>query len=255
MRWKGKNMITDHQLDKTVPIPLYYQLKNIIQSEIDAGNYQPDEAIPTEEELIELFHVSRTTVRQAIASLVQDGKLYRIKSKGTFVAPSKINQDFIVRLESFSDQMAKQHKKTHTEVLAMKVVSAPQNVSAALKLADGAKVILLHRKRYADNAPIVVVQTYLPFEYCSFLMEHDFATESLYRVLESRGPEYKIHYVTRVIEAVRAGTQIAKYLEVKPQDPMLFFTSTGYTEKNVPVEYSLAHYRADCNKFEITVKA
>ena len=43
-------MITDYKLDKSVPIPLYYQLKTIIQTEIDKGSYQPDDIIPTEED-------------------------------------------------------------------------------------------------------------------------------------------------------------------------------------------------------------
>lgn len=248
-------MISDHTLDKAVPIPLYYQLKTIIEAEISNGNYAPDDAIPTEEELINLFQISRTTVRQAISELVRDGRLYRIKSKGTFVAHNKINQDFIVRLEPFNDQIIKQNKVPKTELLNLQTVAPPPQVADALKLAPGEAVILLHRKRFADNNPIVVVQTYVPYNKCSFILSHNFSSESLYKILEQYNPQYKIHYVNRVIEAIKASSQNARYLEIKPGDPVLFFTSVGYTKDNIPLEYSLAYYRGDCNKFEFTVMA
>ena len=67
--------------DKSVPIPLYFQLKEIIIGEIKNGNYEKDAIIPTEKEFIEHYQISRTTVRQAITELVQEGWLYRVKSK------------------------------------------------------------------------------------------------------------------------------------------------------------------------------
>lgn len=248
-------MISDHKLDKSVPIPLYYQLKTIIQEEIDAGNYSPDDMIPTEEELINMFGISRTTVRQAISDLVQEGKLYRIKSKGTFVSHSKINQDFIVRLEPFNDQIKHQNKAPKTEVIAMEVITAPPQVISALHLDAGEKAIYLHRKRFADSCPIVVVQTYLPYNRCSFVLNHNFTVESLYNTLEKQDPSYKIRYVKRMIEAAKASAANAKLLEIKSGDPVLVFTSTGYNQADIPLEYSTAYYRADCNKFEITVMA
>lgn len=248
-------MIEDHIIDKNIPIPLYYQLKMIIYSEIEKGNYAPGALIPTEEELIAHFGISRTTVRQAITELVQDGRLYRVKSKGTFVAQNKINQDFIVRLESFNDQIRKSGRIPSTEVLDFKLGVAPFNVSEALKLGPNDPIIFLQRRRFADGAPILSLKTYLPTNRCSFVMGHDFATESLYKVLEDHDPACKVHYVRRIVEAIRAPQAIAKYLHIKTGDPVLFFTSTGYTADDIPIEYSRAYYRADCNKFEITVMA
>lgn len=248
-------MITDYKLDKSVPIPLYYQLKTIIQTEIDKGSYQPDDIIPTEEELIHIFGVSRTTVRQAISELVQEGQLYRIKSKGTFVAHKKINQDFIIRLEPFNDQIRKQNKTPKTQVLALDIVIPPIQAAQALGLGPNDKAIFLSRQRFSDDCPLVIVQTYLPYSRCAFVMGHDFTAESLYNILENENPAYKIRYVKRVMEAAKVSSANAKLLEIKTGDPVLFFTSTGYTQDDIPLEYSMAYYRADCNKFEITVMA
>ena len=92
-------MLLEKKLDKTTPVPLYFQLKELIMAEIKNGTYPKDSAIPTEKELSDMFDISRTTVRQAIAEMVQEGWLYRVKSKGTFVSQPKINQDFIQKLE------------------------------------------------------------------------------------------------------------------------------------------------------------
>lgn len=245
-------MIEHHELDKSIPIPLYYQLKTIIDSEIQKGSYQPGDLIPTEEDLIASFDVSRTTVRQAITELVQEGKLYRIKGKGTFVAKSKLNQDFVMRLESYNDQMARLGKKPATEVLDLKYGVTPEDVAEALKIKEKSPIIFLQRKRFADDAPIVVLKTYLPVPLCSFVMNHDFTKESLYDVMEAQGPEYKVHHVVRVAEAIKASPTIAKQLEIKPNDPVLYFISTAYTEAGIPIEYSRAYYRGDSNRFEMT---
>ena len=105
------------RIDKSIPIPLYFQLKKLILSEIKEGNYRSGELIPTEKEISDAFQISRTTVRQAITELVQEGWLYRVKSKGTFVAQPKISQDYIRKIESFNNQIFRLGMTPSTEVL------------------------------------------------------------------------------------------------------------------------------------------
>jgi GntR family transcriptional regulator len=71
-------MLGEGKLNKAVPIPLYFQLKEAILNEMKNGTYRSDDLIPTEKELSDMFQISRTTVRQAITELVQEGWLYRI---------------------------------------------------------------------------------------------------------------------------------------------------------------------------------
>lgn len=74
------------KIDRTVPIPYYYQLERLLRAEIDGGRWAPNEAILSERQLCETYGVSRTTVRQAISRLVRDGMLYHVKGKGTYVS-------------------------------------------------------------------------------------------------------------------------------------------------------------------------
>lgn len=247
-------MLGEGQLNKAVPIPLYFQLKEAILGEMKNGNYKSDDLIPTEKELSEMFQISRTTVRQAITELVQEGWLYRIKSKGTFVSKPKINQSFIQALGSFNDQILRSGRTPQTELLDFKVITAPENVVEKLKLQPKDKVIYIHRKRSADSEPIVMVKTYLPYKRCDFVMEHDLAKESLYPILAGR-EETRIYKIKRIIEAVDTTSYDIKNLDVNRGKAIQQFISTGLNVFEEPIEYSIARYRGDRNSFEVIIAA
>ncbi|MDF2655801.1 MAG: GntR family transcriptional regulator [Bacillota bacterium] len=239
-------------IDKSVPIPLYFQLKQLILSEIQNGTYKSGDIIPTENEISDAFKISRTTVRQAVTELVQEGWLYRVKSKGTFVSLPKINQDFIKKLESFNDQILRSGMEPSTEVLEFKVIPATDDVAKHLEVKENESVIYLHRKRLADGEPIVTIKTYLPYSVCSFVMDHDLKQERLYGIL-SESPATTVFRVERIVEAVEATSEDATLLKIKKGKPIQYFASTGYNTFGKPIEYSLARYRGDRSTFEITV--
>ncbi len=245
-------MLNNGQLNKLVPIPLYFQLKELIMREIKSGNYKNGSMIPTEKELSEMFQISRTTVRQAIAELVQEGWVYRVKSKGTFVSKPKINQDFIQAIKSFSDQIISSGRVPRTEVLDFKVVTPSEEVVSALNLKPKQKAIYIHRLRYADDEPMVAVKTYLPYESCAFVLSHDLVNESLYSILSSN-ERVKIYKIRRLVEAVDATAYDMKYLNLKRGKAVQLFTSIGYNVFGDIIEYSLARYRGDRNSFEVVV--
>ena len=72
-------------IDRTVPIPYYYQLEGLLRSQIVTGRYQAGQRVPSEKQLCEQYGISRTTVRQAVGNLVAGGLLHHVKGKGTFV--------------------------------------------------------------------------------------------------------------------------------------------------------------------------
>lgn len=245
-------MLNSNQLNKSIPIPLYFQLKELIMQEIKTGNYKIGSMIPTEKELSEIFQISRTTVRQAIIELVQEGWMYRIKSKGTFVSKPKIKQDFIQTLNSFNEEITHSQRTPRTEVLDFKVIVPTEQAAIALKLLPKEKVIFIHRVRYADDEPIVTVKTYLPYEKCGFVMGHDLVNESLYPILSTH-EETHIYKIRRLVEATDANSYDLKYLNIKRGKAIQQFTSTGYNMFEEPIEYSLARYRGDRNSFEVLI--
>jgi GntR family transcriptional regulator len=244
-------MLLQRKLDKNIPVPLYYQLKELILTEIKNGSYKYSDLIPTENEISEVFEISRTTVRQAITELASEGWLYRIKSKGTYVSYPKLGQDFITKIEPFDDQIKRLGMLPSTEVLEFKIEIATEEVAKNLEIKEGDKVIYLVRRRSADAVPLVILETYLPYEKCSFLMDCDLARDSMYKALAKRGEEYKVIKVRRIVEVAEANAKDASYLNMKEGKPIQFFSSIGYNALIKPIEYSLARYRGDRSRFEV----
>jgi GntR family transcriptional regulator len=249
-------MLQTRSLDKNVPIPLYYQLKTIILEEIDVGAYPPGSMIPIENELIDIFQISRTTVRQAISELVQEGRLYRIKSKGTFVAKPKINFEFKDRMYSFnapnSEEIIRSGRTPSTEVMSLDVIKATDYLANILNIAPKSDVVCLYRRRCADDEPIVRVKTYLPYKTCGFMLEYDFTKNGLYDTLSTR-EETRICRMSRICEAIAAGPDDVETLFVKRGSPIHHFRTIGYNAKDEPTEYSEAFYRGDQNQFHIEI--
>lgn len=243
-------MLENKTLDKDVPIPLYFQLEKLILEEIENGTYPVGSMIPTEMELSQMFGISRTTVRQAISDLVRKEHLYRVKSKGTFVAHPKLVQGFIQSIQSFDDDVRSTGRTPSTELLDLKLVELEPEVARLMELPAGMKAIYLYRKRYADADPIVRVETFLPYELCSFILDHNFNQESLYQVLSTR-EETTVTHVTRICEARAADLEDAAVLGLKRGRPVHYFQTTGYNRSGRLIELSFAHYRGDQSRFRV----
>ena len=245
-------MLQDKELNKNTPIPLYFQLESLILEEIENGNYPAGSMIPTEKELSQMFNISRTTVRQAIMDLVQKERLYRTKSKGTFVAYPKTSQDFMRTILSYDDDVRNSGKTPSTEVLAFEVVTLPHEIAVEMGQQTGAKGILLYRKRMVDQEPLVRVKTYLPYDLCSFLLDYDFTKESLYNVMSKRRETHVVKLV-RTCEARSANSEDTEILGIKRGRPVQYFSSVGYNADGQIIEYSLARYRGDASKFRVVI--
>lgn len=236
-------------LDKNTPIPLYYQLKNIILSDIQDNCFSVGDSIPTENELVEFYHISRSTVRQAISELVQEGWLTRKASKGTFVTRPEQKSSYIRSFEPFYRQISRLGKTPRTELIDLNVITPEPEIAENLKLGPEQKVISMFRRRFADDIPMVTIQNYIPYDLCSFILSYDFKTHSLYELLMNN-PSTQIANTKTIVSAMNATTEDMKLLNVKASTPMLYFNNISTTAGGTIVDYAFAHYRGDLNKFE-----
>lgn len=231
-------------------IPLYYQLMQLFRQQIEEGEYQPGDSFPSENELCERFGVSRPTVRQALNELVREGLLHRVKGKGTFVSAPKIQQDFMQKLVSFTEEMEQKGLKGTTRVLSLQVVAASKSVAAHLSLAIEEPVFQLERLRFINDEPIVVVTTYLPQKYCPNLIQQDLNNLSLYKTLEAQYG-IRISRARRILEAIAATEEYAKLLEIEVGAPIQLSRTVAWDQYNRPIEFSIARYRGDRSQFTI----
>lgn len=231
-------------------IPLYYQLMQHLRRQIEEEKYKPGDPFPSEHELCREFGVSRPTVRHALNELAREGLLHRLKGKGTFVSEPKIQQEFIQKLVSFTEEMEQKGLKSSTKVLRLEVMPASKKTSAYLSLAAGEPVYQLQRLRFVNDEPIVVVTTYLPQKYCSSITEKDLNNQSLYKILEE---EYGITIckVRRILEVIVATEEYADLLEIEEGAPIQLSKTVAWDQHNRPIESSIARYRGDRSQFII----
>jgi GntR family transcriptional regulator len=232
------------------PIPLYYQLKQCILQKIDHKELQAGDQIPNEMDFVEALGISRSTVRQALNELVSEGRLNRVKAKGTFISKPKVDEGFFQRLTSFNDEMIQKGRRPSTLVLGLTVVPPAEEINRKLRIPPQSKLICLCRLRSADGEPIVYLETYLCYDRYAGLLQEDFTTSSLYSALETRYSA-RVAKAIREIEAVNASSQEAKYLGIDRGDAVCLVKTVGYLAGDVPVEYSVAQYRGDRNLFTV----
>src|SRR5437899_12188895 len=134
-------------LERTNPLPLYYQLKEVLKQQIRSGHLAPHTAIPSEPELVANYHVSRATVRQALTELVHEGLLYRQHGRGTFVCEPRIQQRSLSELTSFSEELRRRGKRPSGLLIVSELVRGSQSVREQLRLTDEEQVVRLERLR------------------------------------------------------------------------------------------------------------
>lgn len=242
--------ISSTDIDKDIPIPYHYQLRELLRDEITSGRWDLGERLPSERELCEAFQLSRTTIREAIDALVDEGLLRREKGRGTFIAEPKITEKWLGAPDSFTESMQEQGYQIETKVLNLSVIPTPYKVARELRLRSEEPVIVLDRLRTILKEPILVVTSYLPEKLCPSLIEEDFTYNSLYQILRDKY-DIQIAHAKRVMEAVAANEIEANLLNVRSGVPLLLIESTAYLEDGTPIEYFKARHRGDRTRFEV----
>jgi GntR family transcriptional regulator len=245
--------ISHFKVDKKVPIPLYYQLKAFLLAEIQSGRIRPGDSMPTEQELISQLGISRTTIRQALSEMVSEGYLRREKGRGTFVTQPKIEERFFQKLESFNEEMSLKGLVPRTVVLSLKEIPAREPVNKLLEIPEDDSLIYLERLRFANEEPIVYLETFLHGQTFRGLLKENLTELSLYAVLEDKyGASVKT--AIRKIEAVAATSQEGKLLNIKKGAPVCLVRTRAFLSDMRPVEYSVARYRGDRNEFTLELE-
>lgn len=245
------NPFSNAAIDKNVPVPMYYQLKKLIQDMIKDGRLKSGDMLPTELELSDMFGISRTTTRQAIMELVMEGALYRVKSKGTFVSETRVVQDFANVIRASHNLLEKQNVTTKTKVLQLRLEKANDLVSKMLQINQDEEVVHLQRLRFVNGDPNVLADAYLP-SLCKDMLDMDMNITGLYQFLDMKEETTPVKAV-RALEAISADAEEAKMLGIKEGDPIQLTTSVTYTKEGMPIEYSIAKFRGDSNVFKCEV--
>ncbi|AEB75327.1 GntR family transcriptional regulator [Clostridium botulinum] len=240
-------------VSKENPLPLHYQLKEIIRELIENDELKSGDIIPTERELCKIQNVSRMTVNKAILALVNEGLLHRQQGKGTFVSePKKMHQ--LSELKGFTEEMNSKGFKTKTKILSFEIKESTKKLQNIFSLDDqNKKIIEIIRLRETDKEPVAIETTILPYSLFSNMTKNSLDGKSLYQTFKTKYNYYP-EKAKQVIEPIKLNDYECTLLNQKKNALALLFSRTTYTKQNSVIEFTKAIFRSDIYKYEMILK-
>ncbi len=225
-------------------LPKYYQVKKHLLDFTAA--MAPGSPVPPERELARLYGTSRTTVRQALAELVIEGRLLRMQGKGTFVAKPKVAQ--ALELASYTEGMRQHGLHPQTKILDIGYVTADEELATLLAVRPGGRLLRVHRLRLADGEPMSIDTSHLPARRFPGLRRQLERHASLYETLRT-GYGIQLAEAEETIETILADPHDANLLGVDAGIPLLLLSRHAIDTTGQPVEWAQSWYRGDRYKF------
>ena len=224
-------MFGEQQLDKTMPMPLYYQLKTLILKEIQKGAYTGNIPLPPEEKIAAKYGISRTTVRQAINELVKEGWLYRVKAKGTFVVDQLQRFCIAEHPEKYGISVRWHGKQIEMELIDYSAMVSANNMHASQVGSVRHSSERIVKRIRCDGRPAAILIIYRTRE------------DEIYPVIQ------RVRHILRTTET---GREDMERLDLGKSEPVLEVISTGFNRQGYVVEYSISRYCGSMCKVEVT---
>jgi GntR family transcriptional regulator len=231
--------------------PLYRQIKGLILQSLQAGEWKPGEAIPSEMDLATRYRVSQGTVRKAIDELAADNLVVRRQGKGTFVATHAENHVQFRFLKLVPDTGAPGSEgPAQRDIIECRRTRASADVARALALKTGDAVLQARRVLSYGGVPTIVEDLWLPATPFKGLTAERLSDYhgAMYALFET---EFNVRMVRadEKIRAVPAADGLETLLKVPPGTPLLSVERIAFTYKDSPMELRHGYYRTDTHHY------
>ena len=226
--------------------PLYIQLREVIRSKIEEGEYLPGTAIPSESTLAEMYGISRLSVRSALTALEYEGLLQSVQGKGVFVAGPKVERD-LETLGGYHQTMRERAQRPATRILIKAARKAGPYHAKLLQMDPDDDVWFIRRVDTAEGEPVALEEIYIPVAVLPNLEEMDIQLFSIYEIYDWAGIHpYRGEQVLR-ITFLDAAT--AKLIGVSEKQAVMESTSITVDTDGRPIEFSRNYVRNDKASF------
>jgi GntR family transcriptional regulator len=208
--------------------------------------------MPSESQMIEMFGVSRITIRRALHELENEGLIFGVHGKGTFVSKPKAFQD-LTHLQSFGEAMQPHGYETFSKVVSLKELRPSDHVAEKLMVAKSEKVTEIKRVRYLNRDPMSVETSYFPEVIGRRLVKEDLSSKDIFLILEN---DFGIVLgaAELVVGAHLADDLQARLLGVESGSPMLHIERLTSAANGQPVNYEHLYHRGDSFRYKVRVE-
>lgn len=225
--------------------PIYLQLREVIRNKIEDGEYLPGMAIPSENELADIYGINRMTVRNGIDALVNEGILKRVQGKGVYVVGNKVERD-LETLGGFTQTMRERNSKPYTKVLTKTLRKAGEKYALTFGIKPDDEIYYIKRICSADEEPVSLEEIYIPKYVVPKLEGIDLGVFSIYEVYDFYG--INITRAWQTLDLTQLEQRDARMLGIDANLSVLLFECTSYDDKERVVEFSRTYTRGDkCN--------
>lgn len=232
-------------------IPLHYQIADYLLVMLEKGELSFDEQIPPEEELRELFGVSRTTVRRAMEHLLHKRLVHRKQGKGSFWTESakELKNE---KLAGLNRQIFSINKETKVRVLSKRTEKCREDIAALLKLPPGSGVVIFERLRLLNDKPMSYTTNYLPFKIGSRIKKSHLEKKTMLETLEDV-VKLELGTIEHEVEITRANSEISELLHIPSLNPVLTIRTSVFDNDARPIEVVWTHFVEHMYKFKVVL--
>lgn len=226
------------------------QVKSHIKEQIISGEFA-DGRIPSESDLAQELGVSRTTVRDALSRLENEGSVFRRQGAGTFVNESGLQiKSRLEEIWSYEAVLEAHGYKPTTTVLEVREEIPNESIRLILGLSPFEKVTVVQKLFAEDDAPVVFTENQIPSRlFVGQPVENDYCLP-VYRLLEDYCQERLNYYLSEIVP-IKTDKKLADRLAVKPQTALISFEEIGYSDDNEPILWSRSIFRDDLLRFRL----
>jgi GntR family transcriptional regulator len=237
-------------------IPLYSRVSSIIQNKIIPGQYEPEEKLPTEDELVRDFQVSKITVRNALALLERDGLIHRIRGKGTYVAKviPTTKQYIHTSLNKMSLALQRGVNKP-LEIKKIKVGDSriPKDIRAFFNITNGDEIGRI-RKMVNIREVLYFFEDFLPVDITTHITKTELAKQKLLLKIVEEQVGLKASKGEMYMQAVPAEPDISKILHCQSFEPLIHIQTYIWSELEEPLGIGNTYFRACYFKYKVKVE-
>lgn len=218
----------------TNKIPLYEKIYHDLREKIQTNYYKAGEIIPTEQELMEFYHVSRVTVRKATDQLVDAGLLIRKPGYGT-VVKDRFLTNKTIDYRGFNDEMKSHGRIASTKVTAFSIINCDNCLASILGIETHDLVYHFVRHRYGDGTLLQIEESYMPVKIFPDL-SIQWLENSKFDYIRQRG--YTIDFAMHLTTPILPDADTAEKFDITELTPIIKINNTTFTEEGMVVDYT-----------------
>lgn len=246
------NLFRRYNLERMTDMYRYREIYSDIRKDILTNHYRSGQPLPTQEELIAKYNVSRLTLKKALQLLSNEGLIYSKQGAGTYVR---------VRLGDATDEMlpldspvgvvySHRDQDIKSKILHFDARLPDETEQRNLNINKTQPVYEIKRVRFINQEYYSYEHTLMPTEIAP--LDKEILKGSLYDYL---GSVAKLHLTDarRIVYAQGASPEVAAALNIAPNSPVLVIEQTAYDQTGRPFEYSKSYFINDHSKFVLDV--